>query len=121
MDIESASQTMRPSSVVVAVVLAAILVLPSFEYATATDCDESGSCYTNPVIATNHPDPGSESHNDLSAMYPCICTYNLPQSLQSSNFPTGQVLSWWQLRTTQKSVKTSSLFSSQKIWSIGNM
>ena len=58
MDIESASQTMRPSSVVVAVVLAAISVLPSFEHVTATDCDESGSCYTNPVIANNHPDPG---------------------------------------------------------------
>ena len=49
---------MRPSSVVVAVVLAAISVLPSFEHVTAADCDESGSCYTNPVIATNYPDPG---------------------------------------------------------------
>ena len=49
---------MRPSSVVVAVVLAAISVLPSFELVSATDCDESGSCYTNPVVSSNTPDPG---------------------------------------------------------------
>ena len=40
---------------VVPVVLAVITV---FRSAFGIDCDDVDSCYTNPVVDTNHPDPG---------------------------------------------------------------